>query len=170
MIDVYLLLGSNENERLESLQKAKKLIESRCGKMIKQSQIYETEAWGVKEQHSFLNQAIAIETSLEPLELLQTLKQIEKETGRVETIKWGPRVIDIDILFYGNRVVETKELKIPHPYLHQRKFTLAPLNEIAAEFVHPLFNKSVNELFQECGDASSVNTLNSQFSNLNPKS
>ena len=162
MTDVYLLLGSNENNRLQNLASARNLIELQGGKILKQSALYETEAWGLKEQNSFLNQALLIETSFAPHQLLVILKAIEKEIGRVETVKWGPRVIDIDILFYGNEIVEQEDLKIPHPYLHERKFTLAPLNEIAPEFVHPVFQKTIKLLLHECSDASAVKIFNEQ--------
>ncbi len=160
MMKTYLLLGSNENDRFRNLKKACELIELRCGKVLSQSALYETEAWGLKEQNAFINQAVLIETSLAPKELLLQLKATEKEIGRVETVKWGPRVIDIDILFYGNEVVDMEELKVPHPFLHERRFTLAPLNEIAAEFVHPLLQKTVNELLSDCPDTSLVKELN----------
>jgi len=159
MENVYLLLGSNETDRFGNLEKACEWIALRCGKILKKSALYETEAWGLKEQNAFINQAVLIETSFAPKELLLQLKAIEKEIGRVETVKWGPRVIDIDILFYGNDVLDTEELKVPHPFLHERRFTLAPLNEIAAEFVHPVLNKTVNELLQNCNDTSLVKRI-----------
>ena len=156
MKEVYLLLGSNEGDRQANLSKASALIELRCGKIICASSIYETEAWGLKEQNAFLNQALAIQTSLTAYTLLTTLKEIERETGRTETVKWGPRVIDIDILFYSSDIVELPELKIPHPFLHQRRFTLTPLNGIAKDFVHPILKKSVKQLLEECADDSGV--------------
>ncbi len=159
MENVYLLLGSNETDRFGNLEKACEWIALRCGKILKKSALYETEAWGLNEQNAFINQAVLIETSFAPKELLLQLKAIEKEIGRVETVKWGPRVIDIDILFYGNDVLDTEELKVPHPFLHERRFTLAPLNEIAAEFVHPVLNKTVNELLQNCNDTSLVKRI-----------
>ncbi len=159
MVDVYLLLGSNETDRLANLEKARVLIEERCGKIIRQSALYETEAWGLKEQHPFLNQALLINTLTTPLNLLAELKSIEKEIGRVETVKWGPRVIDIDILFYNGQVLDLAELKVPHPFLHQRKFTLAPLCQIAPEHLHPVFNKTVRQLLAACTDESEVKRL-----------
>ncbi len=163
MKEVYLLLGSNEGNRIENFNKASELIELRYGKIICSSSIYETEAWGLKEQNAFLNQAVMIQTSLPALLLLTKLKAIESETGRTETVKWGPRVIDIDILFYGNDIVKLPELTIPHPYLHLRRFTLTPLNEIAKEFVHPVLQKTVTTLLKECKDSSEViQILNSE--------
>lgn len=162
MKEVYLLLGSNEGNRKENLSRASAHIEQRCGKIVQVSSLYETEAWGLKEQNAFLNQALMIQTSLTAPLLLAELKTIEKETGRTETVKWGPRVIDIDILFYGTEIIELPELKIPHPYLHQRRFTLVPLNEIAKDFVHPGFKKSMKQLLEECMDESKI-TANSQL-------
>ncbi len=156
METAYLLLGTNEGEREKNLQKAKELIGKTCGQIILSSSIYETEAWGLKEQNSFLNEALSISTLLDASSLLVALKNIEVQTGRTEAVKWGPRVIDIDILFYGNEVVNNVDLKIPHPFIAERRFTLVPLNEIAKEFVHPVLKKTMNELLKECKDESEV--------------
>jgi 2-amino-4-hydroxy-6-hydroxymethyldihydropteridine diphosphokinase len=156
MEEVYLLLGSNEGNRNHHLEQARQFIAIRCGEIQAASSLYETEAWGLKEQSPFLNQALMITTSKSPGELLRILKAIEKEAGRVETTKWGPRVIDIDILFYGEQIVNLPDLKIPHPYLQHRRFTLVPLNEIAADLVHPLLKKSVKMLLEECPDKGEV--------------
>src|SRR5690349_3005433 len=104
MKEVYLLLGSNEGNRELNISNGVKLIKQRCGKILCSSAIYETEAWGLKEQSSFLNHALLIETSSTALQLLLEVKSIEKDTGRIETIKWGPRVLDIDILFYSKEI------------------------------------------------------------------
>ncbi len=156
METAYLLLGTNEGTREKNLENAKELIEKECGKIIHSSSVYETEAWGLKEQNSFLNKALSISTSLDAHSLLAALKYIETEVGRTQTVKWGPRVIDIDILFYGNEVIDEADLKIPHPFIAERRFTLVPLNEIAKEFVHPILRKSINELLKECKDESEV--------------
>lgn len=156
METAYLLLGTNEGAREKNLQKAKELIEKACGKIILSSSIYETEAWGLKEQNNFLNEAVSISTSLAPDSLLMVLKDIEVQTGRTETVKWGPRVIDIDILFYGNEIVNEVDLKIPHPFIAERRFTLVPLNEIAKEFVHPILKKTISALLEGCKDESEV--------------
>ena len=161
MNEVYLLLGSNEGNRKENLETARQFIAFRCGEIVSRSSLYETEAWGIKEQNSFLNQAICVFTHLAPTDLLHTLKSIEKQTGRTDTIKWGPRVIDIDILFYENDVIDTPELKIPHPFIQERRFTLTPLNEIAATFIHPVLKKTVAQLLKECPDTSSVRLFSS---------
>jgi len=156
MKEVYLLLGSNEGKPEENLLRAKLLIAGRCGPIVLQSSLYETEAWGFKEQPFFLNQAILIKTGLIPSDLLEALKNIEKETGRVETIYWGPRVIDIDILFYSHEIVDLPQLKIPHPYIRERRFTLVPMNEIAPDLMHPVLEKTMSELLRECKDNSEV--------------
>ena len=156
MIEVYLLLGSNEGKSEENLATARLLIAERAGAIVKPSSVYETEAWGLKEQQNFLNQAIQIQTDLRPSELLIALKNIEKEMGRKETTKWGPRVIDIDILFYANQTVDLPDLKIPHPYIQERRFTLVPMAEIAPHFVHPVIKKTMVELLSGCEDNSDV--------------
>ena len=156
---VQLLLGTNEGNRVANLQRAVHLLEINCGKILQSSSLYETEAWGLKEQNSFLNQAVILETSLAPHQLLFVLKNIEKEIGRTETIKWGPRLIDLDILFYENEIVDEPDLKIPHPFIAERKFTLVCLFEIASEFVHPVLQKTIGELLEECKDGSEVSLL-----------
>lgn len=152
MEEVYLLLGANLGKREENLARAKQFIAAHCGKIIRSSSVYETAAWGKEDQQSFLNQALQIETSLSPLQLLAVLKEIEKQVGRTETEKWGPRIIDIDILFFGNKIIDEPQLKIPHPFLHERKFTLVPLCDIAPRFLHQQIKKTVTELLSECTD------------------
>ncbi len=156
MTEVYLLLGSNEGMPAENLATARLLVEERAGAIVKLSSIYETEAWGVKEQQNFLNQAIQIQTNLSPSKLLTALKNIEKEMGRKETTKWGPRVIDVDILFYANQSIDLPDLKIPHPYIQERRFTLVPMAEIAQDFIHPTIKKTMIELLRSCADNSEV--------------
>ena len=159
MNEVYLLLGSNEGKPGENLLRARAAIAQQCGVIELQSSLYETEAWGIKEQAAFLNQALMIKTDLKPTDLLLSLKDTEKQLGRVETTKWGPRVIDIDILFFGAEIVNLPDLKIPHPYIQERRFTLAPMAEIAPDFVHPLLAKTICELLRECKDNSTVKRL-----------
>ena len=156
MITVYLLLGSNEGLPEKNLENARKAISKLCGEIIKESAIYETAAWGLKEQANFLNQAVAITTTATPESLLMELKTIERELGRVETQKWGPRVIDIDILFYGNQIIDSVDLKIPHPFIQERRFTLIPLNDLDPDLIHPVLGKSIKTLLQECKDTSDV--------------
>ncbi|MFN8288451.1 MAG: 2-amino-4-hydroxy-6-hydroxymethyldihydropteridine diphosphokinase [Chitinophagales bacterium] len=155
-VKAYLLLGSNLGNRQENLKKAIDFLTSWCGKVTAQSALYETEAWGLKEQPAFINQAIAIEAELPAQPLLSTIKRIEVEIGRSTGVKWGPRLIDIDILFYGDTIMNTEPLVIPHPHLHERRFTLTPLNEIAPDLIHPVLNKAVKALLAECPDKSQV--------------
>jgi len=155
----YLLIGGNVGNRLQNLEKAVSLIGLKAGQVRKTSAIYETEAWGKSDQPAFLNQVVAINTSLAPQDLLQTILQIEKEMGRERLEKYGPRTIDIDILLYDDVVLDTRVLAIPHPQLHLRRFALTPLAEIAASALHPVLKKSIDELLLECPDKLAVKKL-----------
>lgn len=152
MTEVYLLLGCNTGNCTENIDNALHLIEFRCGSIIAQSSIYETEAWGNKEQSDFLNVAVKLYTNLSPQNLLTALKGIELEVGRTATEKWGPREMDIDILLYGKEIIELDELKVPHPLMTERRFSLEPLNEIAFDLVHPGLQKTIHLLLKECKD------------------
>ncbi|MGE0090239.1 MAG: 2-amino-4-hydroxy-6-hydroxymethyldihydropteridine diphosphokinase [Bacteroidales bacterium] len=157
MNKVYLLLGSNLSDRALFLLNARKFIEERIGKIKKQSRIYESAPWGFVTDNVFLNQVILIYTFLKPEEILEKIKIIEKELGRIRTSKgYASRTIDIDILFYNDEIILQHDLKIPHPQLHKRKFTLVPLNEIDTELNHPIFGKSIKMLLNECDDNSEV--------------
>lgn len=155
----YLLIGGNVGDRHKNLEKARQLIEAQAGKLLMQSAIYETEAWGKQDQPAFLNQVLHVETALEPLPLLQVLLKAEQEMGRKRDEKYGPRTIDIDILLYNDLSLETNELVVPHPQLHLRRFALTPLAEIAAAEIHPLLKKSIDELLLNCPDKLSVKKL-----------
>ena len=143
---VYLLLGSNLGNRKEILDNAIKLLSQEIGVITSQSKDYETTPWGVTNQPYFLNLAVSIQTRLEPLQILEITQNIENQLGRVRKEKWGARLIDIDILFYGNEIIDEPNLKIPHPLLQERDFALSPLAEIAPDFVHPVLGETISEL------------------------
>jgi len=161
----YILLGSNMGNKLRLLQEAAALIDGLAGKIIQYSSLYESEPWGFDAEEWFINQAVAIQTFLSPEQLLQTTQGIERTLGRssrqcavcsmqyaVGSQQYASRAIDIDILFYDEVVINTPELTIPHPLIQERLFTLQPLAEIAATFVHPVFKKTIATLLKECGD------------------
>jgi 2-amino-4-hydroxy-6-hydroxymethyldihydropteridine diphosphokinase len=124
--------------------------------LLQQSNIYKTAAWGNTEQDDFYNQVIEVSTELSAEILLQTLLGIETKMGRTRNQKWEARIIDLDILYFNNEIIDTEILKVPHPYMHLRRFTLIPLTEIAANYVHPIFDKTNSELLASCCDGSEV--------------
>jgi len=145
---VFLGLGSNIGNKKQNLENAiKKLGEKISG--IQASKFYETEPWGFVNQDKFLNAVIIGRTNLCPSQLLKFVKQIEQAVGRVERFKWGPREIDIDILFYDDLVYKDDFLIIPHPFIQERKFVLEPLLDLDPNFVHPIFKKTVRQLHEK---------------------
>jgi len=142
---VALALGSNLGDRLEFLRRAKKALGA-CIDIKAVSSVYETKPAYVTDQPPFLNAVVLGTTKLEPLALLWTVKDIENELGRTPTFRYGPRVIDIDILFYGDAILETPELKIPHARMHERDFVLHPLSELAPDWKHPKIGKTASEM------------------------
>ena len=144
----YIGIGSNLGIRQENCFRAIEILEKRGIKVQKKSSLYETEPWGVKDQPRFINMVVQIETTLEPNDLLRVLKDIEKEIGRQDSFRWGPRMIDLDILLFNALVLNEKDLQIPHPYLHEREFVLRPLSEIAPDVMHPVFHMSIYKLTQ----------------------
>lgn len=159
MFQVYLLLGANLGKRFDQMQSAFQEVETQIGRIIRYSSLYETVAWGGEDGPDYLNQVLLIETSLKPREVLEKINLIEEQLGRIRKLKWESRLIDIDILFYEDMIIDCPNLVIPHPYLHLRKFTLVPLVEIAANFIHPLLRKSVKELLDELRDELEVKKL-----------
>lgn len=151
---VYLALGTNLGDRLANLRAAINAFPSSIVHR-QSSHIYETPPWGYTDQPAFLNMAVKCETDLDAESLLKRLKQIEVRVGRVESFHWGPRLIDIDILFYDDLVIESESLVVPHPRLHERAFVLVPLADVASDFVHPVLKKTVAQLLAEC-DASGI--------------
>ena len=156
MNKAYLLTGGNMGNREKNLARAKSLIAEQAGRVTRASALYETAAWGKTDQPSFYNQALEIETSLSPKELLKVLLEIEKKLGRQREEKYGPRTIDIDILLYGDQIINDPHLRIPHHELQNRRFALTPLAEIGPGLMHPVFSKSITELLAICTDTLEV--------------
>lgn len=156
MSEVYLLLGGNLGNRPSYLQDARKSIAAAVGPITQSSKLYETAAWGNTDQPAFLNQVLKVQTRLSPEQVLQKINAIEQELGRVRLEHWGARVIDIDILFYDQLVLQSQRLTIPHPQLHLRRFTLLPLVEIDSNLVHPLLHKTAGDLLEVCPDTLEV--------------
>jgi 2-amino-4-hydroxy-6-hydroxymethyldihydropteridine diphosphokinase len=154
--EVFLSLGSNEGDRQGNLEETIRRIGKEAGTIVKISSVYRTAAWGKTDQPDFLNQAIQLETSLTPEELLEKILAIEHSLGRVRTEKWAMRIIDIDILLFGQRTINSPHLSLPHPELANRRFVLVPLNEIAPEYLHPVLKKTIRELLAACPDQLTV--------------
>lgn len=159
MHQAYLLLGSNQGNRINFLKKATQLLKSKAGKLIKKSLIYETAAWGKEDLPSHLNQVLFIQTTLSAVGLLKVIHKIENKLGRQRQEKWGCRTIDIDIIYYDNTIIQTENLTIPHPLLQERRFVLAPLQNIAANYLHPIFRKSTQELLNDTPDSLPVQRI-----------
>ena len=156
MNTIFLQLGSNMGDRNAYLQKARKLITEKIGMIKKRSRIYESVPWGIENQNNYLNQVLELKSKFTADEVLQKILDIENKIGRIRNEKWGERIIDIDILFYNDLIIEKKGLCIPHIHLHNRKFVLTPLHEISPDYVHPKYRKKVSELMQECKDTEKV--------------
>ena len=142
---VYLALGTNLGDRPDNLRAAIKAISPEI-KVIVESKVYETPPWGYEDQPAFLNMAVKCETALDSESLLKRLKQLEVQLGREQSFRWGPRLIDIDILFYDDLILESESLTIPHARLQERAFVLVPLADIASDFVHPVLKETIKEL------------------------
>ena len=157
MARVFLCIGSNLADRAATLRMAiDRLGEVPFSRVAQTSSVYETDPWGNTQQGSFLNQAVEMETSLEPVPLLEACQSIERGLGRERTEKWGARTVDIDILLYDSRIVERLELRIPHPRLRDRRFVLVPLAEIAPAVPVPRTGRTVKDLLAACEDAGGV--------------
>lgn len=157
----YLLFGGNDELTNSAFDKALHLLLSNNIIVTKQSSIYTSDSWGYKSENKYLNMVVKVKTDLSAGKLLKLCLSIEKKIGRIRSCKTGyqDRIIDIDILFFNNEKIATKELIIPHPMLHLRLFTLIPFQEIDSEFIHPTFNKSIEELIKECPDTNKPNKL-----------
>ena len=149
-VGVFLGLGSNMGDRRGNLDRALALLEEReACRVVRVSTFRETAAWGEEEQPAFMNAAAEVETELDAFELLAALKGIEREMGRRPEKRWGPRLIDVDILLFGEEVIATADLEVPHRHLHERTFALEPLAEIAPLAVHPVLGKTMSELLEK---------------------
>jgi len=160
MSRLFLLLGGNIGNKSAIFKEAKNKLHEKLGKIVKKSSIYETEPWGFKAKDNFWNQSLIIETLLSPKEVLKITKETETELGRIRGEKrYTSRTIDIDILFYGNLIINEPNLEIPHPRMINRRFVLVPLSEITSDMIHPVFKKTIKELLEECTDTLEVNKI-----------
>jgi 2-amino-4-hydroxy-6-hydroxymethyldihydropteridine diphosphokinase len=149
---LFLSTGSNIGDRFSFLNRAVTLIEQSIGRVIVKSSIYETSAWGLENQADFLNQVLEIETTLSPTECLAHCLEIEQALDRIREVHWGPRTIDIDLLYWNTCCMHTESLTLPHPRIAARNFVLMPLAEIAADFIDPALKQSVQQLKEACKD------------------
>lgn len=156
MSKVYLLLGGNLGAREVLMAEAEKELNKQIGEVVLKSSLYETNAWGKEQQPNFLNKILVIDTNLNAFEVLKIIQNIELKLGRTRIEHWGARTMDIDILFYDNKIIDTDKLKIPHPLIPMRKFVLLPLVEIIPDFIHPVLKQTVHELYLICDDQLSV--------------
>ncbi len=156
MHSYYLHLGSNQGDRNDFLQKALQLISEKIGTINIKSNIYETEPWGIKEQENFLNMAIEVKSTKSPEDVIQSIKSIESSLGSSKSVKWGPRNIDIDVLYCDDLIIESSEITIPHPHIQDRNFVLIPLLEIAGDFTDPVHKMTIDELYDICKDTGEV--------------
>ncbi len=161
MEQIFLGLGTNVNPKEAYLLEAKAYIEEEIGPIIKVSSLYETAAWGKTDQSDFMNQVIKVQSQLSPIALLDTVLAIEKKMGRVRIEKWAERIIDIDLLLYGQEMIQEARLVVPHPFISVRNFVLAPLVEIAPDFIHPVAQVSIAALYQQCPDQLAVRRIES---------
>ena len=153
----YLLIGGNLGDRLAHLKAAREKIQQKGIKILRKSSVYETAAWGITDQPSFLNQVLEIETTESAIQLLEDLLSIEKSLGRVRAEKNGARTIDIDILYFENEIISLPGLNIPHQRIPIRKFVLIPLSELNPEYLDPKTEKTIAEMLKDCEDALTVN-------------
>lgn len=159
MNKAYLLLGSNIGDTKKNINKAKKQIENKIGSVTRSSSLYSTKAWGYEDQDDFMNQVLIVTTALSSIETMMRILEIEKNMGRVRTLKNAPRLIDIDILFFNKEIIHTEDLIIPHPLMQKRKFVMVPLNELSPNFIHPVLKKNIHQIMSSCKDKLTVNKI-----------
>jgi len=157
---LFLLLGANLGNRFLTLEQARIQLMESVGTLVSESKLYETAPWGVTDQPPYLNQVLELETTFAPDNVLTQTQSIEQILGRVRLDRWGARLIDIDLLYYNGLICQTEQLTLPHPLLHERRFVLVPLCEIAPDFVHPVFGKTNTEMLRDCRDLGLVKPLN----------
>ena len=165
-MSIYLLLGSNQGDRLTNLKEARQLLNERIGGLVRSSSLYLTAAWGDIEQPNFYNQVVEMKTELFPAKLLEHILEIELLMGRTRSEKWGPRLIDIDILYYSDLKLDSQTLVIPHPQIQNRRFALEPLAEIAPGFIHPVLLATQQELLEKCTDRLAVTRIDDAIHSL----
>ncbi|MEO9210902.1 MAG: 2-amino-4-hydroxy-6-hydroxymethyldihydropteridine diphosphokinase [Ginsengibacter sp.] len=159
MNQIFLITGSNLKNKLANLEGAAQEIKKQIGTILKSSSVYETEAWGIENQPTFYNQVHQVGTQFSATEVMALLLEIEKDMGRIRTTKNAARIIDIDILFFNDAIIHTKDVVIPHKEIQNRRFVLMPLNELAPHFIHPQLKITVKQLLKDCQDPLKVKSL-----------
>jgi 2-amino-4-hydroxy-6-hydroxymethyldihydropteridine diphosphokinase len=160
MYNIFLGIGTNLGEREDNISVAVSSIEKYIGRIVKSSSLFQTEPWGFEANNDFLNMVVKVETSLEPMVLIEQILSIETMLGRIRNgEQYSSRLIDIDLLLFENQVIDEKSLKVPHPLMQERNFVLIPLSEIAPDVVHPVFNVSISSLLFSSPDKSSVSVF-----------
>ncbi|MBI3236078.1 MAG: 2-amino-4-hydroxy-6-hydroxymethyldihydropteridine diphosphokinase, partial [Bacteroidetes bacterium] len=157
---IYILLGGNQGEVIKNFEKAKMAIVNEIGTIHRSSSVYETAAWGNTNQPNFLNQIVEVYTIKTPHKCMELLLKIEEQLGRVRHEKYDPRTIDLDIILFGNEIINDNQLQIPHPRMNERRFVLTPLNELIPQNIHPQSKQSIAALLKKCADSLPVARLN----------
>ena len=156
---IFLLLGSNLGNRTLILENARKEIGGQIGKIVNASLVYQTEPWGISDQPSFFNQVLNVNSGYTPERILKIIQEIENRIGKVKLGKWRERLIDIDLLYFHQHIINEEKLVVPHPEIQNRRFTLVPMCELDSQFLHPVFGKTQKQLLEECNDQLSVTPL-----------